>query len=159
MTKSRTESHPTGTRRLRVGRRSIERQAYVITAVTASRQEIFRSLWQGRQVVHSMRRLDSLGHVETMAFVVMPDHLHWLVTLTGRRSLSAVAASLKAGATRNLRENCAIEGRVWQRGFHDHAVRSEKSLRAIARYIVANPVRAGLVSSAREYSLWDAIWI
>jgi putative transposase len=48
---------------------------------------------------------------------------------------------------------------VWQSGFHDHAVRREEDLPALARYVVANPVRAGLVTRVGEYPHWDAIWL
>jgi REP element-mobilizing transposase RayT len=48
---------------------------------------------------------------------------------------------------------------IWQDGYHDHALRSEENLQDAARYIVMNPVRAGLVESIREYPLWDAKWL
>lgn len=52
------------------------------------------------------------------------------------------------------------EGRkIWQAGFHDHAVRREEDLAGIARYIVANPLRAGLVDAIGDYPLWDALWL
>jgi hypothetical protein len=50
-------------------------------------------------------------------------------------------------------------GRVWQDGFFDHAVRRDEDVRTIARYIVSNPLRAGLVSNLGDYALWDACWI
>jgi REP element-mobilizing transposase RayT len=49
--------------------------------------------------------------------------------------------------------------RIWQRGFYDRSIRKEDDLIDIARYIVANPVRAGLVTSIRDYPLWDSIWL
>ena len=55
-----------------------------------------------------------------------------------------------------------LKGRVspvWQRGFYDHAIRREENLRNVARYIVANPLRAGLVQQIGDYPLWDAIWL
>lgn len=48
---------------------------------------------------------------------------------------------------------------LWQKGFHDHAVRKEEDLPALARYVVANPVRAGLVQRVGQYPHWDAIWL
>jgi hypothetical protein len=48
---------------------------------------------------------------------------------------------------------------VWQKGFYDRALRSDEDVAAVARYIVANPLRAGLVDSVREYPFWDAIWV
>jgi putative transposase len=56
----------------------------------------------------------------------------------------------------NLRR---VAGPLWQKGFHDHAVRGDEDMRALARYVVANPVRAGLVRSVREYPHWDARWL
>ena len=46
-----------------------------------------------------------------------------------------------------------------QRGFHDRAIRKQDDLVAVARYIVANPLRAGIVDSIRNYPLWDAKWL
>jgi putative transposase len=49
--------------------------------------------------------------------------------------------------------------KLWQRGFHDHAIRKDEDIKRIARYIVANPLRAGLVEKIEDYPLWDAIWL
>jgi REP element-mobilizing transposase RayT len=48
---------------------------------------------------------------------------------------------------------------VWQNGFHDHALRQEEDLAEVARYIVANPLRAGLVERLGDYPHWHAIWL
>lgn len=50
-------------------------------------------------------------------------------------------------------------GPVWQAGYYDHAVRTDEDLVAVARYVVANPPRAGLVQRLGDYVLWDAIWV
>jgi len=52
-----------------------------------------------------------------------------------------------------------LGGALWQRGFHDHALRRDEDIEDIARYIVANPLRAGLVRHIGDYPHWDAIWI
>ena len=51
------------------------------------------------------------------------------------------------------------QGQLWQKGFHDRAIRKEEDLQAIARYVVANPLRACLVDKIGDYPLWDAIWL
>ncbi|MNO00306.1 hypothetical protein D3C81_2201730 [compost metagenome] len=48
---------------------------------------------------------------------------------------------------------------LWQRGFHDHALRREEDLAAVARYVVANPLRAKLVPRLGDYPHWDAVWL
>jgi len=66
---------------------------------------------------------------------------------------------MKASASRRIR---ALGGGhadfAWQPGFHDRAIRSDEDLQALARYVVANPLRAGLVTSIGRYSHWDAVW-
>jgi REP element-mobilizing transposase RayT len=48
---------------------------------------------------------------------------------------------------------------IWQPGFHDHALRHDDDVAEIARYIVANPLRAGLVARLGDDSHWDAVWV
>lgn len=48
---------------------------------------------------------------------------------------------------------------VWSRAFHDHAVRREEDLDAMARYVIGNPVRAGLAADVMGYPYWDAAWL
>lgn len=45
---------------------------------------------------------------------------------------------------------------VWQAGFFDHSIRQDEDLRANTRYIIANPLRAGLCAQVGDYPWWDA---
>lgn len=88
----------------------------------------------------------------------MPDHFHGLIRLDGVRPLSKVVQHLKSSASRECRmRQPGI--RVWARAFHDHALRAEEDIRVAARYLVANPIRAGLVAHAYDYPYWDAMWL
>jgi putative transposase len=98
------------------------------------------------------------GTVETLAWVLMPDHLHWLLVL-GAADLGAVVRTLKSRSAIAVNRALGRDGPVWQKGYHDHAVRGEEDLRAVARYVVANPVRARLVERVGDYPLWDAVWL
>jgi len=84
----------------------------------------------------------------------MPDHLHWLVQL-GTNPLPKVVGLMKGRASRLA----AAGGPLWQRGYYEHAIRDEESLVDVARYIVANPLRAGLVRRIGDYPLWDCVWL
>ena len=90
----------------------------------------------------------------------MPDHLHWLLQLHPRHNLSAVVRSVKGKSAfeinRRLREKRVPCGKP---NFHDHALRREEDLQDVARYVVCNPIRAGLVRRVNDYSLWDAVWV
>ena len=139
---------------LRKGRFSEPTRAYLVSTVTQGRERLFADWRAGRAVVYALVH----SPVETLAWVLMPDHLHWLLQLHDA-TLSEVVGSMKSRSARSVNARLVRTGSVWQKGFHDHAVRAEEDLRAMARYIVANPLRAGLVRQIGDYPLWDARWI
>lgn len=49
-------------------------------------------------------------------------------------------------------------GRLWMPGYHDRALRGEEDALGVARYILWNPVRAGLVADPHDYPYWGAVW-
>jgi REP element-mobilizing transposase RayT len=65
----------------------------------------------------------------------------------------------KGGASRALHASGEMERSPWDRGFHDHALRSDEDVRKVARYIVANPIRAGLADNVLGYPYWNAVWL
>lgn len=95
---------------------------------------------------------------ELLAWVLMPDHWHGLLQLHADASLSTIMQRAKANTSREITRAFAIAAPVWQRGFHDRALRADDDFRDAARYLVANPIRAGLVTSLGDYPFWDARW-
>jgi hypothetical protein len=68
--------------------------------------------------------------------------------------------SLKRNSARQVNQRLGRSGAaVWQPGFFDRALRAEDDLVAVARYIVANPLRAGLCRRLGDYPLWDSVWL
>jgi len=121
---------------------------------------VFSSISAGRIVVREIMRSVRYGDTDTLAFVVMPDHLHWLLSLTGGRTLSSIVGAVKRHSARQINEQYSRDGSpVWQRGFYDHALRRDEDIIHAARYVVANPLRTGLVSRIGDYPLWDAVWL
>ena len=138
---------------LRKGRFSQAHQVYSITTVTENRLKIFEDLYSARLFVQVLREHEKLCYAETLCFVVMPDHVHWLMQLGDKRSLSKVMKSVKSISSHYI-------GRaLWQKGFYDYALRHEDDIKGIARYIVANPLRAGLVKNIGDYPHWYAKWL
>lgn len=103
-------------------------------------------------VVQEIARLDTEGRSDTFCFVLMPDHLHWLFSLRSG-SLPEALQRLKGRSARRA------GSRLWQANYFDHALRHDEDILGIARYIIANPLRAGMVSSIGDYPLWDAKWL
>ncbi|WP_459872792.1 REP-associated tyrosine transposase, partial [Endothiovibrio diazotrophicus] len=124
---------------LRKGRTSEAGRTYLITTVTLERRPLFTDFQAGREVVKAIRH--ETERAETLAFVVMPDHLHWLLTLKERAALEQVIRNVKAFSARKINERSGERGAIWQRGYHDHSLRREEDLVKLARYVVANPLR------------------
>lgn len=144
---------------LRRGRHSESGQIYLITAVTDGRNSLFTDSMLARLLVSEMRYLHDERHLESLAWVVMPDHVHWLIELNSM-SLPRVIQRLKSRSAIAINRTTGKTGaRLWQRGFHDRALRQDEDLIATARYIVANPLRAGLVDRIGDYPWWDAVWL
>lgn len=147
-------------RDLRKGRVSESGRAYILTTVTAERRPMFADLVCGRTIAKAIAHHDQTGWSETLAWVVMPDHVHWLMVLSRRGSLDQLMRSFKSYTARVLNARLRRKGiPFWQPGFHDHAVRRDEDLRQLARYIIGNPLRAKLVDEIGQYPLWDAMWL
>ncbi|MGV8888864.1 MAG: REP-associated tyrosine transposase [Pseudomonas sp.] len=144
--------------RLRTGRYSETGQIYLLTAVVLNRQPLFRDFKSGRLVVDALRTAEREGFATSLAWVVMPDHFHWLIELQNTQ-LPKLMARTKSRIAVTLNRSIGRQGPVWQHGYHDRALCKEEDLEAVARYIVANPLRAGLVERVGDYPLWDAIWL
>jgi len=80
--------------------------------------------------------------------LLMPDHLHALISFPPASSMKTVVA--------NFKENTAKCADInWQREFFDHRLRDQRALQLKANYIRQNPVRAGLTTSANT---WPYLW-
>ena len=154
-----TVTTPPHAHRLRLGRYSETDRVYLLTTVTHQRSPIFTNLSLGRIVVQAMRYQHEQQNVYSLAFVIMPDHLHWLLQLQGRTELSILMKQVKGYSASQINKAQRTTGRIWQAGYYDHAVRKEEDIQVMARYIAANPLRAGLVDRIEDYALWDAIWL
>lgn len=89
---------------------------------------------------------------------MMPDHLHCLVQLN-EQSLAGLMCRVKSRSSLAVDQVLGRSGRLWQKGYDDRAVRREDDVKSIARYIIDNPIRAGLVTRVHDYPLWDACWL
>jgi putative transposase len=138
---------------LRKGRYSSDNQIYHITTTTLSRVPVFKDFYAARMLVNILKTSDELNNTSTLAFVVMPDHIHWLFQLNQKQSLSKLIQGIKSISSR------AYGKPIWQTGYYDHAIRKDEDIVNIARYIIANPIRAGLVKRVGDYPHWHAVWL
>jgi putative transposase len=101
-----------------------------------------------KAVLESLEHRQKLNQLWIHLLLLMPDHLHCLASFSREHSIQTVLANWK----RYVARKCGIR---WQEGFHDHRIRSEKSLAEKSTYILSNPVRAGLATHPDE---WLYVW-
>lgn len=143
---------------LRRGRYSEPDRLYLLTTTLLQRRPLFSDFKLARLLITELRTAHEQQQVASLAWVVMPDHLHWLVQLqTG--SLDKLMRRIKSNSARQINQLLGTQGPIWQPGYHDRSLRQDEDLQSAARYIVANPLRAGLVKHIGDYPLWDAVWL
>jgi putative transposase len=84
-------------------------------------------------------------------FVVMPNHVHILMTVPGEMSIEKAMQLIKGSFSFRANKEFGFRGEIWQRGFSDVRVIDEQSFQQHREYIENNPVRAGLASAPEEY--------
>ena len=93
------------------------------------------------------------------AWVVMPNHVHVLITILPGYQLSRIVGSWKSFTAHEIKKIVSIEGSVWQIEYWDRFIRNERHYQNAISYVHTNPVKAGLCvcaedwpfSSARQY--------
>ncbi|MGI9258182.1 MAG: REP-associated tyrosine transposase [Gammaproteobacteria bacterium] len=153
-------------RNLRKGRYSEVGGFYFLTTSAAGRRRLFEETDRARIVLDAILWLHAADRFIVDAAVVMPDHLH-LVGQLGDESrrdaaptnqvrqeavptLAKVMHTLKSYSAKRL-IGAGATAPVWQDGYHDHGLRDNEDYRARVRYVVQNPVRAGLVRRVGDY--------
>lgn len=144
---------------LRIGRYSEEGQIYFVTMVTQERKPYFSNFYMSRKTIQQIGLLHNEQELYSLAWVIMPDHIHWLFQLGENKSLPKVINLFKGRTARILNTALNKNGKFWQSAYYDHAVRKDEDIKKIARYIIANPLRANLVEKVEYYSHWDADWL
>jgi putative transposase len=97
-----------------------------------------------------------LAHYELHSFVVMPNHVH--VLITPLVPLPKLLRSVKGITAKRANSMLGRSGEpFWQDESYDHMVRSQREFERICSYIHNNPVRAGLVPDLAEYR-WSSFW-
>jgi putative transposase len=133
-----------------------DRPVYFVTACTHERRDLLARESVLRAVVEYGQRGPERG-AWLGSFVLMPDHLHAFVALDAERCrLSVWVSGLKAVVARVLKQD-GIAGPYWQKGFFDHVLRGSESASEKWEYVRNNPVRAGLVRRAEDWTFWGQV--
>jgi putative transposase len=120
---------------------------FFITTVTIWRLPIFRRETNARLFIETLAHYREQKKFLLHEFVVMPDHIHALLTPSDSISLERAMRFIKGGFSHRLDRR----GPVWQASFTNHRVRNWADYERCREYIWMNPVRARLAARPEEY--------
>ena len=88
---------------------------------------------------------------ELHAWVIMPNHVHILLTQRQDISLSEIVHSWKSYTAKKANAILGRQSTIWQREYFDRQIRDERHFRASVNYIHNNPVKAGLCKAPEDW--------
>ena len=119
---------------------------YFVTTKCAQNISIFQVREIAGTLIAKMIEYRDQGHYFLHDFVVMPNHLHLLLTPSETTSLEKAMQLIKGGSSYAIHKSRGTRGEIWQPGFHESRVRDFQDYQTKAEYIRFNPVAAGLVA-------------
>jgi putative transposase len=129
---------------------------YFVTFPTWQRRRLFVVESYVRLFLKTLYGYRRQGRFELHAFVVMPEHVHLLLTPAPDVTLERSIQLIKGGYSHALGVEQGRKSEVWQRGFTDHRIRDAADFDAHRNYIHENPVRRGLVTLPSDYRYCSA---
>ena len=118
---------------------------FFLTSGTYNRRRLFQIERNAELFIETLEHYRAEGRYKLHAFVVMPDHIHLL--LTPQETLERTIGLIKGGFSHRL----ASKLPVWQRGFTDHRIRDAEDFEIRRNYIHQNPVSAHLCADSHAY--------
>jgi putative transposase len=118
---------------------------FFVTSGTHNRRRLFQAERPAELLIETLQHYRTEGHYKLHAFVVLPDHIHLL--LTPQATLERAIGVIKGGFSHRLASKLPI----WQRSFTDHRIRDAADFNIRRNYIHQNPVSARLCESSEAY--------
>jgi len=127
-------------------------RTFFVTTTTYKRYPYFADLTKGRRFFRVLFHYRSQGKYLVHAFVLMPDHLHLILTPAPTLSLERAVQFIKGGSSFQMR----LPAKLWQPSFTNHRIRDNDDYRIHLGYIERNPVKAKLAESGAKYAMCSA---
>ncbi len=128
-----------------------ENAIFSVTTATRDRVRVFAKPAVAEGAVDVLRERSAFHLVRVLAFCVMPDHVHIMLSPSRTCDVPTFVGQFKNLAQRRG-WTLGVRGAFWQQSFHDRVLRRDDDVATVASYILDNPVRAGLVRCSREYA-------
>jgi putative transposase len=122
-------------------------RTYFITTTTANRRRLFQVEANAQLLLDVLMEQRVKNRFHLHAFVLMPDHMHAILTPAPDVSLEKAVQFIKGNFSHLLKSKLA----VWTPSFNETQIRNLESFESFRRYILQNPVRATLAATAEAF--------
>ena len=126
-------------------------RTFFATTKTSMGRCLLQSERNANLLIDVLRSLVREGSFELCDFVIMPDHVHLLVTVKEGMTIEKAMQLIKGRFSFRLKREFGHMGEVWQRGFSEVRVFDKTSFSKCAEYIEQNPVKAGLIGPGESF--------
>jgi REP-associated tyrosine transposase len=124
---------------------------FFATTKTSMGMRVLQSERNANLLIDVLRSLVAERKFELHDFVIMPDHLHLLLTVHDDMTIEKAMQLVKGRFSHRLSHEFGYKGEVWQRGFTEVQVLNKQNFESHRSYIAENPVKAGFVASPEDY--------
>jgi putative transposase len=126
-------------------------RTFFVTTKTSTGRALLQSERNATLFIEVLRSNVRAKRFRIHDFVVMPDHVHLLITVDGNLAIEKAMQLIKGGFSFRLKNEFGYAGEVWQRGFSEVRVNDRQSFLQHREYIAQNPVKAGLADSPEKF--------
>lgn len=120
----------------------IQPETFAITAIAHQRRCIFQRTANADLMMNTLSGYREQGRLRLYGFVIMPDHIHVLITPAQDHSVERCVQLIKGGFSFAVRNE--LPGEVWQDGYHMHRITNACDYRNQLLYIANNPTRKNI---------------
>jgi len=124
---------------------------YFVTTDTWQRRGLFRTPAIASIVEDAIFHYRDQGNYLVHRHVVMPDHLHLILTPGNSTTLEKAVQLIKGGSSHEIGKRDGMRFPVWHAGFTEHQIRDQQDFDSHVKYIDENPVKARLAEKSTEY--------
>jgi putative transposase len=131
-------------------------RTFFVTTRTAGGKSLFQTDRMAKLFIEVLRAYMRSGKITVHDFVIMPNHVHILMTVPGEMSVEKAMQLIKGSFSFRANKELGFRGEIWQRGYSDVRIHDDKSFQQHREYIENNPVKAGLANTPDEYPFGTA---
>ncbi len=125
--------------------------AYFVTVRCFEGKDFFKNQQLAQEVTNCLLELKSKFKTKILVYCLTPNHLHLLLTPSENQTSVPKFMQIFKGKTTHILWKYGFKGRLWQKSYYDHIMRSCEDVHETAKYILNNPVRKEIVVQSSEY--------